>query len=121
MITERQPPLAKRNEKCREEILERIEARRDGKQRSGQVYHVCERCLLITESPDVPGHYRYIIWDLYYIPYVGLNGVQFCNCSCSYVYCDFEFMNFVFSTLQSRSCFQLTISFVLGGREGSLL
>ena len=23
---------------------------------------VCERCLLITESPKTPGHYRYLIW-----------------------------------------------------------
>jgi len=22
----------------------------------------CERCLLITESPKTPGHYRYLIW-----------------------------------------------------------
>ena len=24
----------------------------------------CERCLLITESPKTPGHYRYLIWVL---------------------------------------------------------
>ena len=28
----------------------------------------CERCLLITEIPKTPGHYRYLIWVLYYIP-----------------------------------------------------
>ena len=32
----------------------------------------CERCLLITESPNTPGHYRYLIWVLGYIPYTGL-------------------------------------------------
>jgi len=26
----------------------------------------CERCLLITESPKTPGHYRYLIWVLVY-------------------------------------------------------
>ena len=67
------------------------------------------------------GHYRYLIWVLDYIPQMGLNGVQFCDCSCSCVYCDFEFLKFVFSTLRSRSCFQLTISFLLEGREGLLL
>jgi len=44
-----------------------------------------------------------------------------CDFSCSCVYCDFEFFKFVFSTLRSRSCFQLTNSCLLGGREGSLL
>jgi len=28
----------------------------------------CERCLFITESPKTPGHYRYLMWVLYYIP-----------------------------------------------------
>ena len=32
----------------------------------------CERCLLITESPKTPSHYRYLIWVLVYIPYTGL-------------------------------------------------
>ena len=32
----------------------------------------CERCLLITESPKTPGHYRYLIWVLVYIPNMGL-------------------------------------------------
>jgi len=32
----------------------------------------CERCLLITESPKPPGHYRYLIWVLGYIPYTRL-------------------------------------------------
>jgi len=26
------------------------------------VHGGCERCLLITESPKTPGHYRYLIW-----------------------------------------------------------
>jgi len=30
------------------------------------------RCLLITESPKTPSHYRYQIWVLGYIPYTGL-------------------------------------------------
>ena len=30
------------------------------------------RCLLITESPKTPGHYRYLKWVLGYIPYTGL-------------------------------------------------
>jgi len=33
---------------------------------------IYERCLLITESPKTPGHYRYLIWVLCYIPYTGL-------------------------------------------------
>jgi len=32
----------------------------------------CERCLLIREGPKTPGHYRYLIWVLVYIPYTGL-------------------------------------------------
>jgi len=70
--------------------------------------------LLITESPKTPGHCSYLIWVHCYIPYAGLNGVQFCDCSCSCVYCDSEFVNFVFSTLRSRNCFQL-FPFYLGG------
>ena len=62
-----------------------------------------ERCLLITKSPRTPGHYRYLIWVLVYIPYTGLAAFSFAICSCSCVYCDFEFLEFVFSTLQSRS------------------
>jgi len=62
----------------------------------------CDRCLLITKRPKAP----YLIWVLCYIPYMGLNGVRFCDCSCSCVYCDFEFLKFVFSTLRSRSCFK---------------
>ena len=66
----------------------------------------CDRCLLITKRPKAPSHYNYLIRVLFYIPYMGLNGVQFCDCSCSCVYCDFEFLKFVFSTLRSRSCFK---------------
>ena len=29
--------------------------------------HVGERCLLITESPKTPGHYRYLIWVLEHV------------------------------------------------------
>ena len=39
-------------------------------------------------------------------PLYGIGGVQFCDYSCSCVYCDFEFSKFVFSTLRSRSCFE---------------
>jgi len=42
----------------------------------------CDRCLLITKRPKTPSYYRYLIWVLSYIPYMGLNGVQFCDCSC---------------------------------------
>ena len=66
----------------------------------------CDRCLLITKRPKAPSHCRYLIWVLCYISYVGLNGVQFCDCSSSCVYCDFELLRFVFSTLRSRSCFE---------------
>jgi len=44
---------------------------RGGKKR-GEERSRCERCLLITESPKTPGHYRYLIWVLCYIPYTGL-------------------------------------------------
>jgi len=54
-------------------------------------------------------------------PLYGIGGVQFCDFLCSCVYCDFEFLKFVFSTLQSRSCWQLTNSCLLRGFEGSLL
>ena len=39
----------------------------------------CERCLLITESHKTPGHYRYLIWVLIYIPYTGLAVFSFAN------------------------------------------
>jgi len=60
----------------------------------------CERCLLTTESPKTPGHYRYLIWVLVYIPYTGLAVFSFAiprvpvytAISISY--------KFVFSTLQ---------------------
>ena len=53
-------------------------------------------------------------------PLYGICGVQF-GFLCSCVYCDFEFLKFVFSTLLSRSCWQLTNSCLLRGLEGSLL
>jgi len=31
------------------------------------------KCLLIPKSPDAPCFARYLVWVLYYIPYVGLN------------------------------------------------
>ena len=33
---------------------------------------LCEKCLLITESPKTPCHYSYLKWVLVYIPYTGL-------------------------------------------------
>ena len=77
-----------------------------------------ERCLSITESPKTPCHSRYLIWVLVYIPYTGLAVFSFAICSCSCVYCDFEFVKFVFSTLQSRSCWQLTNFCLLRGLKG---
>jgi len=43
-----------------------------GYPKDAEVKLLCERCLLITESPKTPGHYRYIIWVLVYISYTGL-------------------------------------------------
>ena len=80
----------------------------------------CERCLLITESPKTPSHYKYLMGPRLH-PLYGIGSVQFCDFSCSCVYCDFEFLKFVFSTLQSRSCWQLTNFCLLRGFEGSLL
>jgi len=51
----------------------------------------CVRCLLITESPKTPSHYRYLIWVLVYIPYTGLAVFSFFDFSWSCVYCDFDF------------------------------
>jgi len=54
----------------------------------GIVKRWCERCLLITESPKTPGHYRCPRLQ----PLYGIGGVQFCDFSCSCVYCDFDFL-----------------------------
>jgi len=80
----------------------------------------CERCLLITESPKTPSHYRYLIWVLVYVPYTGSTvfSLRFLVLLCIL---RFRVLKFVFSTLQSRSCWQLTNSRLLGGLEGSLL
>jgi len=78
----------------------------------------CERCLLITESPKTPGHYRYLIWVLGYIPYMGL-AVFSCAISRVPVYTAISIpCEFVFSTLQSRSCWQLTNFCLLRGLQG---
>ena len=66
----------------------------------------CGRCSLITKRPKAPSHYRYLNLGPGLHPLYGIYGVQFCDYSCSCVYCDFEFLKFVFSTLQSRSCFK---------------
>ena len=66
----------------------------------------CERCLLITESPKTPGHYRYLIWVLGYIPYKGLAVFSFAISRVP-VYTAISIpCEFVFSTLQSRSCYR---------------
>jgi len=63
----------------------------------------CERCLLITESPKTPRHYRYLIWVLVYIPYTGL-AVFSLAISRVLVHTAISIScKFVFSTLQSRS------------------
>jgi len=55
-----------------------------------------ERCLLITESPKTPGHYRYLIWVLVYIPYMGLAPIHMYVCCCKY-WCSFTSDSFVIS------------------------
>ena len=76
----------------------------------------CERCLLITESPKTPGHYRYLIWVLCYIPDTGLAVFSFAISRVP-VYTAIAIpCEFVFSTLKSRSsCGQLTSFCYLGG------
>ena len=65
----------------------------------GAVDCLCERCLLITESPKTPGHFRYLIWVLCYIPYTGL-AVFSCAISRVPVYTAVSKpCEFVFSTL----------------------
>jgi len=80
----------------------------------------CVRCLIITESPKTPSHYRYQILVLGYIPYTGLAvfGLRFLVFLCML---RFRFLKFVFSTLQSRSWFQLANSCLLRGYESSLI
>ena len=64
-------------------------------------YSCCERCLLITESPKTPGHYRCLIWVLGYIPYTGLAVFSFAISRVP-VYTAISIpCEFVFSTLQS--------------------
>ena len=51
----------------------------------------CERCLLITESPKTPGHYRYLIWVLELIVSCFLHPnpshiVVVCHVWCLYVF-----------------------------------
>jgi len=65
----------------------------------------CGRCLLITKRPKAPIHYRYLNLGPRLHSLYGIGSVQFCDYSCSCVYCDFEFLKFVLSTLRSRSCF----------------
>jgi len=78
-------------------------------------YKWCERCLLITESPKTPGHYRYLIWVLGYIPYTGLAVFSYAISRVP-VYTAISIpCEFVFSTLQSRSCWQPTNFCLLRG------
>jgi len=52
---------------------------------------VCERFLLITESPKTPGHYRYLIWVLVL---VFLFTMGDCVCICAGVDHDFFFFGY---------------------------
>jgi len=52
------------------------------------------------------------MWILCYIPYVGLSGVQFCDCSCSCKYCDFEFWISCSQHFWRRSCLNSTKYFL---------
>ena len=71
----------------------------------------------ITESPKTPGHYRYL-WVLVYIPYTGLAVFSFAISRGPVYTAISNFSKFVFSTLQSRSCWQLTNLCVLRGLKG---
>ena len=75
----------------------------------------CERCLLITESPKTPGHYRYLIWVLGYIPYMGLAVFSFSIARVPVYTAISISCKIVFSTLQSRSCWQLANFCLLRG------
>ena len=78
----------------------------------------CVRCLLITESSKTPGHYRYLMWVLVYTPYTGLAVFSFAIWRVP-VYTAISIpCEFVFSTLKSRSCGQLTNFCLLRGLEG---
>jgi len=78
----------------------------------------CERCLLITESPRTPSHYRYLIWVLVYISYTGVAVFSFAIWRVPVYTAISNFWMFVFSTLQSRSCWQLTNSCLRRGLKG---
>jgi len=88
--------------------------------RCSEQHALCERWLLITESPKPPATIGTYVWVLGWIPYIGLAvfSLRFLVFLCIL---RFRMFNFVFSTLQSRSCLQLTNSCLLRGREGSLL
>jgi len=77
----------------------------------------CERRLLITESPKTPGHYRYLIWVLGYIPYTGLVVFSFAISRVPVYTAISICCKFVFSTLQSRSYWQLTNFCLLRGAQ----
>ena len=83
-----------------------------------RVCMMCERCLLITESPKTPGHYRYLIWVLCYIPYTGLAVFSFAISRVPVYTAISNSCEFVFSTLKSRSYWQLTNFCLLRGLEG---
>ena len=84
-------------------------------------YLWCVRCLLITESPKTPGHYRYLILGPRLHPLYGIGGVQFAIFRVPVYTAISNFWRSVFSTLQSRSCMQLAHSCLLRGHEGSFL
>ena len=87
----------------------------------GMFINRCERCLLITESPKTPGHYRYLSVGPRLHPLYGIGGVQIAIARVPVYTAISKKFRFVFSTLQSRSCLQLTNSCLHRGHPGLLL
>ena len=50
-----------------------------------------------NRNPGALYHFSYLCWVIYYIPYAGLNGVQFDDCTICCVYCDCEFKVSIFN------------------------
>ena len=76
---------------------------------------LCTRCLLITESPKTPGHYRYLKLGPRLHPLYGIGVVQFCDLSCSCVYCGFESSDSYSPRLKVGVASNLLISVYFGG------
>jgi len=59
-------------------VLQRWACRHSGARLAEDVFWWwCDRCLLITESPKTPGHYRYLHVGSLLHPLYGIGGVQF--------------------------------------------